>query len=192
MVKTYSTLIFIGATNRSRFIKKEMPNYVTVSDKNKLNLHCNSTIHCRKCWKISKCQFLALKIYFAIHPDNSNCFPSEFESPGFYCTSVQPFFSLSPLLSSPTFWKTVSCVKISKTCCVWELYRLAKFVKTLRAHKPHDWRTCWRKLSKLTNYKVYQKPVYRKQVWNNSYRLQFSVYPQAPAIISLFRALSFD
>ena len=90
-------------------------------------------------------------------------FHSEFESPGFYCTSVQPFFFLSPLLSH--LLKNRFLCQNFETCCVWGLYRLAKFVKTLRAQKPHDWRTCWRKLSKLTNYKVYQKPVYRKQVW---------------------------
>ena len=171
-----------------------MPNYVTVSDKNKLNLHCNSTIHCRKCWKISKCQFLALKMNFAVDPDNSNCFAFPFRvrvtgvllylSPAFFLPLSSPL--LSHLLKNRFLCQNF------ETCCVWGLYRLAKFVKTLRAHKPHDWRTCWRKLSKLTNYKVYQKPVYRKQVWNNSYRLHFSVYPQAPAIISLFRALPFD
>ena len=30
-----------------------MPFHVTVSDKNKLYLHCSSTIQCRKCWKIT-------------------------------------------------------------------------------------------------------------------------------------------
>ena len=125
------------------------------------------------------------KLNFAIDPDNSNCFSFPFR---FRVTRVllylsPAFFSLSLSLSSP-LPPSEKPFLVSKfeTCGVWGLYRFAKF----------DWRTCWRKLSKLTNYRVYQKPVYRKEVWNNSYRLHFSVYPQAPAIISLFRALPFD
>ena len=61
-------------------------------------------------------------------------FPSKFELSGFYCSSIQPF-SLS-LLSSPTFWKTVSCVKISK-CAVYEGFTGSPSLLRLYARKNH-------------------------------------------------------
>ena len=111
-----------------------MPNYVTVSDKNKLNLHCNSTIHCRKCWQNQQASIFSTENWILQSTPITRTilrFPSEFESPGFYCTSVQPFFSLSPLLSH--LLKNRFLCQNFETCCVWGLYRLAKIVKTLRA-----------------------------------------------------------
>ena len=56
----------------------------------------------------------------------------------------------------PTSWKTVSCHMHRR-------HILEMFVTLCRA-KPNDWRTCWRKLSQLTNDRAYQELVYLNEV----------------------------
>ena len=42
------------------------------------------------------------------------------------------------------------------------------------------WHKCWHKLSRLTNYRVYQGLVYRSGIENAAYSLHFLICPQSP------------
>ena len=80
----------------------------------------------------------------------------------------------------PTFWKTVSRVKMSNfKTSEGEVQEGTGFhmLDTFVHAKPNDWGTCWSELSQLTNHRI---GLPERRIENDAYRLHYAVSPQPP------------
>ena len=80
----------------------------------------------------------------------------------------------------PTFWKTVSRVKMSNfKTSEGEVQEGTGFhmLDTFVPAKPNDWGTCWSELSQLTNHRI---GLPERRIENDAYRLHYAVSPQTP------------
>ena len=80
----------------------------------------------------------------------------------------------------PTFWKTVSRVKMSKRQKVQcrRVSHARHVCDTLCSRSQMiDWGTCWSELSQLTNHRI---GLPERRIENDAYRLHYAVSPQPP------------
>ena len=101
-----------------------------------------------------------------------------------------PFKYPSQPITPLTSKETISHVKLSKWA-VQEGFTHSPCLFGIAREKPSDWPKRWRKLSKLTNHRVYQEVIPRWSIKNNAHRLHYPVSLfQAPTpFLRIFRSL---